>query len=403
MAATPLTASVIVVGGGIIGLSTAMALMQSGHEDVVLIEAEGCLAAHQTGNNSGVIHSGLYYKPGSAKARLCADGRELLYEFCAAEQVAHERCGKVVVAVRAEEIPALEELYRRGQANGLTGVARLDSAGIRAREPHVQGIAGLWVPQTGIVDYRGVCAAMARRIVSMGGKICKGTVFHRCRQLGHGLSVTTSMGQIKSNYLVNCAGLQSDRVARRCGVAPQIRIIPFRGEYYDLVPDSRGLIRNLVYPVPDARFPFLGVHFTRMALGGIEAGPNAVLAFRRYGYRFFDVSMRDMWETMAWPGFLRMACRYWPMGLSEIYRSLSKSAFHQALARLVPSIREDQIVRSGSGVRAQAIDRQGRLLDDFYIVKARSMIHVLNAPSPAATASISIGRHIAGLVEKSAC
>jgi L-2-hydroxyglutarate oxidase len=206
------------------------------------------------------------------------------------------------------------------------------------------------------------------------------------------------MGQIQCDFLINCAGLQSDRVARRCGVDPQIRIIPFRGEYYDLVPDARGLIRNLVYPVPDARFPFLGVHFTRMALGGIEAGPNAVLAFKREGYQFFDISVRDMWETVAWPGFQRMACRYWRMGLSEIFRSLSKSAFHRALSKLVPSVRLDQIVRSGSGVRAQAVDWEGRLLDDFHIVRARSMIHVLNAPSPAATASISIGRHIAGLV-----
>ena len=391
-------ASVIVVGGGIIGLSTAMSLMQSGHKDVVVIEAENRLAAHQTGNNSGVIHSGLYYKPGSAKARLCADGRELLYQFCDDEKVAHERCGKIVVAARSEEIPALDELYRRGLANGLADVARLDSAGIREREPHVQGLAGLWVPQTGIVDYRGVCAAMARRIVSMGGQICKGTVFRRCRKLSRGLSVTTSMRQIQCDFLINCAGLQSDRVARRCGVDPQIRIIPFRGEYYDLVPDARGLIRNLVYPVPDARFPFLGVHFTRMALGGIEAGPNAVLAFKREGYQFFDISVRDMWETVAWPGFQRMACRYWRMGLSEIFRSLSKSAFHRALSKLVPSVRLDQIVRSGSGVRAQAVDWEGRLLDDFHIVRARSMIHVLNAPSPAATASISIGRHIAGLV-----
>lgn len=379
-------------------MSSAMAMMQLGHEDVLVIEAEEKLAAHQTGNNSGVIHSGLYYKPGSAKARLCAEGRELMYQFCTEEKITHERCGKVVVAVKPDEIPALDELYRRGLANGLTGVVRLDSSGIRSREPHVQGVAGLWVPQTGIVNYREVCAAMARRIVSMGGRIATNTVFRRCRQLHRGLSITTSKGPIKCSFLVNCAGLQSDRVARLCGIDPQIRIIPFRGEYYNLSSEAEGLIQNLVYPVPDARFPFLGVHFTRMALGGVEAGPNAVLAFRREGYRLFDISVRDMWETLAWPGFIHMSRRYWRMGLSEIYRSLSKTAFHQALVKLVPSIRLDQIVRSGSGVRAQAVDWAGRLLDDFHVVKERSMIHILNAPSPAATASISIGRFIAGLV-----
>lgn len=393
------SASIVVVGGGIVGLSTALALAERGRRDVLVIEAEGRLADHQTGRNSGVIHSGLYYKPGSAKALLCAQGRELLYDFCAAEGVAHERCGKLVLAVGEGEIPFLDELERRGRANGLEGLERLGPEGIREREPHARGVAALWVPQTGIVDYRGVCGAMARRIVTLGGSIEVNRALKGCRHEGAGWRLETAAGPIRCGFLVNCAGLQSDRVARLCGADPGVRIIPFRGEYYDLVPGARHLVRNLIYPVPDPAFPFLGVHFTRMALGGVEAGPNAVLAFRREGYRFFDFSTRDLWETLSWPGFRAMAWNHWRMGLGEMWRSLSKAAFHRALARLIPEIRMEDIHRGGAGVRAQAMDRSGRLLDDFHVVEGADMVHVLNAPSPAATASISIGRKIADMVE----
>ena len=393
------SASIVVVGGGIVGLSTAMALAERGHGGVMVIEAEGRVAFHQTGRNSGVVHSGLYYKPGSAKALLCAQGREYLYDFCAAEGVAHDRCGKVVVAVEEREILALDELERRGLANGLEGISRLDPQGIREREPHARGVAGLWVPQTGIVDYRGVCEAMARRITAQGGRIRLNSALKGCRRDGAGWLLETSAGPVRCGFLVNCAGLQSDRVARLCGADPGARIIPFRGEYYDLVPEARHLVRNLIYPVPDPRFPFLGVHFTRMVLGGVEAGPNAVLAFRREGYRFFDFSLRDLWETVSWPGFRVMAWNHWRMGLAEMWRSLSKAAFHRALARLIPEIRMEDIRRAGAGVRAQAMDRSGKLLDDFHVVAGAGMVHVLNAPSPAATASISIGRKIADMVE----
>lgn len=393
------SASIVVVGGGIVGLSTALALAERGHRDVVVIEAEGRLAHHQTGRNSGVIHSGLYYKPGSAKALLCAQGRELLYDFCAAEGVVHERCGKVVVAVEEREIPGLDELERRGRANGLEGLERLGPEGIREREPHARGVAGLWVPQTGIIDYRGVCEAMARRIVALGGSIEVNRALTGCRHEGAGWVVETAAGPVRCGFLINCAGLQSDRVARLCGADPDVRIIPFRGEYYDLVPGARHLVRNLIYPVPDPAFPFLGVHFTRMALGGMEAGPNAVLAFRREGYRFLDFSPRDLWETLSWPGFRAVVWNHWRMGLGEMWRSLSKAAFHRALARLIPEIRMEDIHRAGAGVRAQAMDRSGKLLDDFHVVAGPDMVHVLNAPSPAATASIGIGRKIADMVE----
>ena len=388
-------AEVAIVGGGIVGLATALALVEGGCQGVVVLETENTVAKHQTGNNSGVIHSGLYYKPGSEKARTCAEGRELLYRFCADHGVAHERCGKVVVALDESQLPALDELERRGIANGLDNIRRLTGAGLREYEPHVAGIAGLHVPQTGIVDYKGVCRVMARRIQELGGTIRLGSRLSAVRASGSMLRLRTASGELEAGHLINCGGLQSDRIAWMCGVDPGVRIIPFRGEYYDLVPVAAHLVKNLIYPVPDPRFPFLGVHFTRMALGGVEAGPNAVLAFKREGYRFFDIGIRDMLATLTWPGFWRMAWRHWGMALGEYHRSLSKKAFHRALARLVPDLTAAQIHRSGAGVRAQAMDRSGKLVDDFHIVSAPRMIHVLNAPSPAATACLSIGQTIA--------
>ncbi len=299
---------VVVVGGGAVGLATAMALSADPHLRLLVVEAEDRVAAHQTGHNSGVIHSGLYYKPGSEKARTCADGRERLYRFCQEHGIPHERCGKVVVATRADEVPALVELERRGLANGLHGLRRLDASGLREHEPHVHGVAGLYVAETGIVDYKAVTRAYADVVTAAGGRVELNAALRGCRRREQsGLVLTTTAGEVRCRFLVNCAGLQSDRVARLCGVEPGVQIIPFRGEYYELTPGRRGLVRNLIYPVPDARFPFLGVHFTRMIGGGIEAGPNAVLAFRREGYRMGDLSIRDMLEMAAFPGFWRMA------------------------------------------------------------------------------------------------
>ncbi len=391
---------IAVIGGGIVGMATAMALVQRTRAAVVVLEAEDRLAAHQTGHNSGVIHSGLYYKPGSLKARNCVEGREALYLFCAARGIPHERCGKVVVATRESERPRLDELERRGRANGLRGLRRLGAAEVRDREPQAAGIDGLYVPDTGIVDYTAVTEAYAARVREGGGDIVLRARVTACRRDGGeggatDLVLETARGAVRCAALVNCAGLHSDRVARLCGVEPGVQIVPFRGEYYALRPEKRHLVRNLIYPVPDPRFPFLGVHFTRMIRGGVEAGPNAVLALKREGYSRAGVSVRDLRELAAWPGFWRMAGRHWRMGLAESWRSFSSRAFVAALQRLVPAIRRADVVRAGAGVRAQALEPDGTLADDFVIVDAERMIHVLNAPSPAATASITIGRTIA--------
>jgi len=392
---------VAVVGGGIVGAATALALSAEPGLDLVVLEAEAELAAHQTGNNSGVIHSGLYYKPGALKAKECVQGREALYRFCAEHSIPHERCGKVVVATRPEELPALEELERRGRANGLEGLARLGPEEIREREPACRAVAGLLVPQTGIVDYTAVTNAYARLFERRGGQVRT-----RARLVGvarepDGLRLETTAGPVRSRFLVNCAGLYSDRVARLCGQDPGLRIVPFRGEYYELVEARRGLVRHLIYPVPDPRFPFLGVHFTRMIGGGVEAGPNAVLAFKREGYRKRDFSARDTAELLAYGGFWRMSARYWRMGLSEMRRSFSKAAFVRSLRALIPEIAAEDIRPAGAGVRAQALGPDGSLLDDFRIVEGPGMSHVRTAPAPAATASLGIGRSIAALALKS--
>jgi L-2-hydroxyglutarate oxidase len=397
----PARCDLAVIGGGIVGLATAMALVQGTRASVVVLEAEDTLAAHQTGHNSGVIHSGLYYQPGSLKARNCVAGRDALYLFCAAHGIPHERCGKVVVATRERELPHLDELERRGRANGLQGLRRLGPEEIREREPQARGIAGLFVPDTGIVDYTAVTEAYAGRVRAAGGSVVTGARVTACRRdAAPGGAVPenvleTTRGVVRCGALVNCAGLQSDRVARLCGVEPGVRIVPFRGEYYELVPQKQYLVRNLIYPVPDPRFPFLGVHFTRMVRGGVEAGPNAVLALKREGYERSSFSPRDTAELLAYGGFWRMGLRHWRMGLAESWRSTSTGAFVAALRRLVPGLRRADVRRAGAGVRAQALEPDGRLLDDFLIVESERMIHVLNAPSPAATASITIGRSIA--------
>lgn len=388
---------VAIIGGGILGLATAMALASRPGLSLTVLEAEGRLAAHQTGHNSGVIHAGLYYKPGSLKARNCVEGREALYCFCREHGIAHERCGKVVVATHDSEIPALDELERRGRANGLQGLRRLGPEAIREHEPHATGVAGLFVPETGIVDYRQVAEAYAGQVRAAGGAIRTGARVYRIEQKADELVLETTAGPVQCRYLINCGGLQSDRIARLCGLDPGLRIVPFRGEYYELAPNRHHLVNNLIYPVPDPRFPFLGVHFTRMIQGGVEAGPNAVLAFKREGYRHWSFSPKDVQSTLSYGGFWRMAAKYWRMGLGEFYRSFSKRAFVTALQKLMPDLGPDDVRPAGAGVRAQAVAPDGRLLDDFHIVEAERMVHVLNAPSPAATASISIGRAIAAM------
>jgi L-2-hydroxyglutarate oxidase len=391
---------VLIIGGGIVGLGTALALSQDRRFSVAVIETERELALHQTGHNSGVIHSGLYYKPGSAKALNCAAGRELMYRFCADHGIAHERCGKLVVATGERELPALAELERRGLANGLTGIRRIGPEEMHEIEPHVRGIAGLRVPQTGIVNYKQVAAKYAELIRAAGGSVSTSTKFLGCRRETGGLAIETTAGVCRAKLLVNCAGLYSDRVARSCGVDPGVQIIPFRGEYYELQPQAHHLCKHLIYPVPDPRLPFLGVHFTRMIGGGVECGPNAVLAFRREGYRLHDVSLRDLAELAMSRGFWRMSRKFWWTGLGEMVRSFSRRAFWHALQQLIPEVKLGDLVPAGAGVRAQAVEPSGKLVDDFFIRQAERQIHVLNAPSPAATASLAIGRTIADMAVK---
>jgi len=398
---TTVTYDVAVVGGGIVGCATALALCVA-HPGLklVLLEKEGRLAAHQTGHNSGVIHAGLYYRPGSLKAQNCIAGREALYALCAEHGIPYECCGKVVVAVDDRELPALDELERRGRANGLTGLERLDAAQVRSREPQAAALAGLFVPQTGIVDYARVTETLAELVRRHGGMIRLGTEVRAGRLAADGLTLFTSVGEVRTRFLVNCAGLHCDRVARACGVEPGVRIVPFRGEYYQVRAERRDLVRHLLYPVPDPTLPFLGVHFTRMIDGTLEAGPNAVLAWKREGYRWNDISAADLADTLAFPGFWRLAGRFWRTGLAEYRRSFSRRTFVASLQRLVPAVTAADVTRGGAGVRAQAVDRDGRLVDDFRIVTGERMVHVLNAPSPAATASLSIGKIIATEVDK---
>jgi L-2-hydroxyglutarate oxidase len=386
----------IIVGGGIVGLATALALAEQGHPPIVL-EAENQLAAHQTGHNSGVIHSGLYYKPGSLKARTCRAGLEAMYRFCAEEGVPHRRCGKLVVAVHERELPRLATLEERGRANGVK-VRRLAAGELKEYEPEVAGIGGLWVEDTGIVNFRAVTEAMARRLGREGGEVRTGHRVVAIRREGSAVIVATTRGEIRGRKLVNCGGLQCDRVARMAGTDPGMRIVPFRGEYYVLRPERAHLVRGLIYPVPDPALPFLGVHFTRGIDDVVEAGPNAVLAFKREGYRWSDISLRDAADWAAFPGFWRMAGAQWRNGLGEMLRSLSRRRFLTSLQALVPGLTDADIVPGGSGVRAQAVGRDGRLIDDFLTVRSPGVVHVLNAPSPAATASLAIGREIASQV-----
>ncbi len=384
----------LIIGGGIVGLATALSLTERRRLSVTVLEAEPEVARHQTGHNSGVIHSGLYYKPGSLKARLCRDGLAAMYRFCEEEGVPHRQCGKVVVAVREEELPRLATLEERGRANGVT-LRRLDADGLREYEPQVAGVAGLRVEDTGIVNYGEVARAMARRLARHGATVRTGARVLAIRRDGTDWVVETTAGAHRGRYLVNCAGLQSDRVARLAGADPGVRIVPFRGEYYVLRPESAHLVRGLIYPVPDPALPFLGVHFTRGIDDVVEAGPNAVLALRREGYTWGAVSPRDIADWMAFPGFWRMARSHWRTGLMEARRSLSRPRFLASLQALLPALTDADITPGGAGVRAQAVGRDGRLVDDFHLVRQEHSLHVLNAPSPAATASLAIGDAIA--------
>jgi L-2-hydroxyglutarate oxidase len=387
--------NVVIIGGGVVGLGVALEITRRfPHLRLLLVEKEDRVARHQSGHNSGVIHSGVYYKPGSMKARLCVTGAAAMVEFCREHGVAHQVCGKVIVATHADELPRLEELRKRGEANGLAGLRLIGPEELREIEPHATGMQALVVPSTGITDYAKVCEKYAELISSRGGTVLTSAAATGIRRLASEIIVETSRGAFSTTSLINCAGLFSDRISRMAGDDPGVMIIPFRGEYYDLVPERASLVRALIYPVPDPRFPFLGVHFTRRISGKVDAGPNAVLALAREGYRHSDISVRDLASSLAFPGFWRMARHHWRNGLDEFRRSLSKSAFVRALQRLLPEVGERDLVPGGSGVRAQALKPDGALVDDFLFVPSGKVLHVLNVPSPAATASLAIGKTI---------
>ena len=391
-----MTSDVTIVGGGIVGLATAYRLLEARPQrKLLLLEKESKLAAHQSGNNSGVLHAGLYYKPGSAKAELAVQGLQQMVSFCRQRDIAHEQCGKIVVATSADELPRLEELWQRGQANGLRDLRRLIPEQIKQIEPHAAGIAAIYVPQEGIVDYPAVCEKLGEGIRKHGGEIRLNTRVLKLVPFAGEWIIETTTGEFHSRFVVTCGGLHADRLVRAAGQNPSAKIIPFRGEYYRIKKDRQHLVRNLIYPVPDPKFPFLGVHFTRLIHGGIEAGPNAVLAFAREGYHWSNINLRDLAGSLCFPGLWRFFIKHPSMCGYEFRRSLSRNVFCNSLQKLVPEIREDDLETGGSGVRAQAMLPDGRLVEDFHFEEARGILHVINAPSPAATASLAIGQRIA--------
>jgi L-2-hydroxyglutarate oxidase len=385
----------LIVGGGLIGLATAYRLLERFPlARITLLEKEAVVGAHQSTHNSGVLHAGLYYAPGSAKAKLAVTGIQQMTKFCRTEGIPHEICGKLVVAVTAEELPRLDELLRRGIANGLQGLRKIEATEMRKIEPHVNGLAAVHVPEEGIVDYRQVCDRLAVRVQERGGRIVTGAKVARLERKAGAWVATTTIAAFDADFLINCAGLHCDLVAKLAGERRDIRIVPFRGEYYHLKPVAQHLVKNLVYPVPNPQFPFLGAHFTRMIQGGVEAGPNAVLAFAREGYQLTKFDTRDMLDVLLFPGLWRFLRKYPAMACSELIQSFSKAHFCRALQRLVPDIRTADLAPGGAGVRAQAMKPTGDLVDDFHLVVRQDALHVLNAPSPAATASLAIGEHI---------
>ena len=387
--------NVIIIGAGVVGLAVALEITRRFPQfKLLVLEKEARIACHQSGHNSGVIHSGVYYKPGSLKAQLCVSGASAMVDFCREHSIPHNVCGKVIVATNAEELPGLEELYRRGEVNGLRGLRLVSAEELREIEPHANGVKALVVPSTGVTDYAAVCEKYAELIMANGGQVMTSAAAIVIRRMPDEIVVETPRGTFSASALINCAGLYSDRIARIAGDDPGVMIVPFRGEYYDLTPERASLVRALIYPVPDPRFPFLGVHFTRRITGKVDAGPNAVLAFAREGYRQSDINLRDVASSFAFPGFLRMARQHWRKGIDEWHRSLSKPAFVRALQRLLPEIADNDLVPGGSGVRAQALKPDGNLVDDFLFLTSGKVLHVLNVPSPAATASLTIGKAI---------
>jgi L-2-hydroxyglutarate oxidase len=389
------TYDIIVAGGGIVGLATAHRLLETRPKlKVLLVEKEPKLAAHQTGNNSGVLHSGLYYKPGSVKAQCAVQGLQQMLAFCRAHGIKHEQCGKIVVATSGDELPRLDNLWQRGTANGLAGLRKLIPEQIKEIEPHAAGLAAIHVPQEGIVDYPAVCEKLGELIRQAGGEIRLNTKLLKVVQNSSDWTVETSAGNFQAKLVITCGGLHADRMVSAAGQKPVAKIIPFRGEYYQIKKERQFLVKHLIYPVPDPKFPFLGVHFTRLVNGGIEAGPNAVLAFAREGYKWTTINPRDLADSLFFPGLWRFLAKYPSMCGYEIRRSFSKAEFTRSLQKLVPEIRADDIEPGGAGVRAQAMLPEGNLIDDFHFEEARGILHVINAPSPAATASLAIGQRI---------
>ncbi|MEC7749662.1 MAG: hydroxyglutarate oxidase [SAR202 cluster bacterium Io17-Chloro-G8] len=389
---------IVIIGGGILGLSTAMQLLERSPQwRVAVVEKEEELATHQTGHNSGVMHSGIYYRPGSRKAQFCVAGLNNMIKFCEENEIEFQQCGKVIVALHESELGRLQDLYERGTANGVRDLEIVGPERLKEIEPHTAGVRALWAPHTGIVDFTKVAAAFANQFQQAGGDIFTGAAVKKITRSTGSVALETTKGTLQAKYLINCAGLYADKVASMTGENIGVRIIPFRGEYYTLRQESHHLVSGLIYPVPDPQFPFLGVHFTRNIKGHVEAGPNAVMALRREGYRKRDFSLGDSLGNLAYPGFWKMALKYWKIGMGEVYRSYSRRVFLRDLQRLLPEIQNSDLASGGSGVRAQAVARDGSLLDDFSIIQSGDAIHVLNAPSPGATSSLAIGEHIAGL------
>jgi len=387
--------NITIIGAGIVGLATAYTILKMNPNiRLLIIEKENEVAKHQTGNNSGVIHSGIYYKPGSLKAINCKRGYQMLLDFCDENNIQYDICGKVIAATSEKELPALENIYNRGIENGLTGLEYLSEYQLKENEPHVNGIKGIFVPQTGIIDFKVVSEKLAELIRTKGGEIVFNTSLQKLKNSHDEIIVETNNGEYHSKFVITCAGLQSDRIARMTKPDLDVRIIPFRGEYYKLKDSSKNLVNNLIYPVPDPAFPFLGVHFTRMINGDVECGPNAVFSLKREGYSKLSFNFRDTFESLSWKGFHKVALNYWQMGMGEFYRSFNKNAFVKALQKLIPEIEKSDLIKGGAGVRAQACDKNGKLIDDFYFVEQENTIHVCNAPSPAATSALSIGEYI---------